>query len=153
MTSTTTDDRSGRETQGGAPAAAQVSLPRLYALRAGYLLIGVGLAVTHWPTFLQDVQQWQPAEGAVNSMLAALSLLAFLGVRYPLQMLPLLFFEVAFKLFWFAVVGLPLWAADAMDRAMQDMAFANAFVVLVLAVIPWSYVLTHYGIQRGDRWR
>ncbi len=149
MTSTTTDDRPGREMQVGAP----VSLPRLYALRAGYLLIGTGLAVTHWPTLLQDVQQWQPAEGAVNSMLAALSLLAFLGLRYPLQMLPLLLFEVAFKLIWFVLVGLPLWAADSMDRATQDMAFANAFVVLVLAVIPWSYVLEHYGTGRGDRWR
>ena len=148
MTSTTTDG-SGRETQVGAP----VSPPRLYALRAGYLLIGAWLAVTHWPTLLQDVQQWQPAEGAVNSMLAALSLLAFLGLRYPLRMLPLLLFEVAFKLIWFALIGLPLWAADAMDRATQDMAFANAFVVLVLAVIPWSYVLEHYGTGRGDPWR
>ena len=152
MTSVTTDSRPERDLQGG-PAAAQVSLARLYALRAGYLLIGAGLAVTLWPTFLQDSQQWQPMEAAVNCMLAALSLLAFLGLRYPLRMLPLLLFECAFKLIWFAVVGLPAWAADEMDRATQDVAFANAFVVLILAVIPWRYVLAQYGGQRGEPWR
>lgn len=151
MTSVITDSRPGSGPRGGA-AAAQVSLPRLYALRAGYLLIGAGLAVTHWPTFLQDTQEWDPMEGAVNSMLAALSLLAFLGIRYPLRMLPLLLFECSFKLIWFATVGLPQWAADSMDRATQDVAFANSLVVLVLAVIPWSYVLSHYATGRGDRW-
>jgi hypothetical protein len=33
--------------------------------------------------------------GVVASMLTAVSLVAVLGLRYPLAMLPLLFFEVA----------------------------------------------------------
>ncbi|MFD2093213.1 hypothetical protein [Blastococcus deserti] len=152
MTSVSTDSGSARDHQ-GRTAAAQVSLPRLYALRAGYLLIGAGLAVTHWPSFLQHSQQWQVMEGVVNCMLAALSLLAFLGIRYPLQMLPLLLFECAFKLIWFGVVALPLWAADQMDRATEDVAFANSFVVIIIAVIPWHYVREHYGTKRGEPWR
>lgn len=35
--------------------------------------------------------------GVVNSMLLALVLLAVLGLRYPLKMLPLLFWEIAWK--------------------------------------------------------
>jgi hypothetical protein len=35
--------------------------------------------------------------GVVRSVLAAVSLLAVLGIRYPLKMLPLLFFELVWK--------------------------------------------------------
>ena len=44
-------------------------------------------------------------------MLVALSLLWFLGLRYPLQMLPVLLFELAWKLIWMIVVVLPLWTS------------------------------------------
>ena len=33
----------------------------------------------------------------------------FLGIRYALQMLPVLLFEIAWKLIWMTVVVLPLW--------------------------------------------
>ena len=56
-------------------------------------------------------------EGVVTCMLVALSLLAFLGLRYPLQMLPILLFEIAWKVIWTAVVVLPLWTAHQLDPA------------------------------------
>jgi hypothetical protein len=153
MTSITTDTGSGRDEHQGTAAAAQVSLPRLYALRTGYLLLGAGLAVTEWPSFLRGSQSWPLMESVVTCMLAALSILAFVGIRYPVQMLPLLLFESAWKLIWLAVVALPLWITDRMDQATWNVAFACLFVVVVLAVIPWRYVTAHYGTARGERWR
>ncbi|MGY1761436.1 hypothetical protein ACI79G_04270 [Geodermatophilus sp. SYSU D00779] len=153
MTSVATDTRSGPDGPRHTDAAAEVSLPRLHALRAGYLLIGVGLAVTEGPSFVQDSRSWPLVEGVVTCMLAAMSILAFVGVRYPLRMLPLLLFECAWKLIWLAVVALPLWAAGRMDQATWDVAFACLLVVVVLVVVPWRHVAAHYGTERGDPWR
>jgi hypothetical protein len=134
------------------PAAAAVSLPRLYALRAGYLLVGAGLAVTRWPSLLHHAP-WSPYEGVETSMLVAVSLLALLGVRHPLRMLPVMLFEVAWKLIWYAVVALPLWTSHTMDAANQAFAWDCALVVPLLAVIPWRHVWAQYGSAHGDRWR
>jgi hypothetical protein len=136
--------------QGGLPP---VSLPRLYFLRAGYLLIGVGLALGKWPLFFGQHTQWTYFEGVVNSMLTAMSILALLGVRYPLQMLPVLLFESAWKVIWLSTVALPMWLAGQLDAVTLQGIYDCSLVVIVLAVIPWRYVVARYIVQRGDRWR
>ena len=153
MTSVTTDTGLGRDEHRDTAASGQVSLARLHALRAGYLLIVIGLAVTEGPSFIQDSQSWPLMEGVVTCMLAAMWVLALVGIRYPLRMLPLLLFEIAWKLIWLAVVALPQWTAGEMDQATQDVAFSCLFVVVVLAVVPWRHVASHYGTARGERWR
>ena len=65
-----------------------VSVYRLCALRAGYLLLAAGLAATVWPLLIDHSPQWPLMNGVVCSMLAAVSILAAFGIRYPLQMLP-----------------------------------------------------------------
>ena len=134
-------------------AAAGVSLPRLYFLRLGYLVIAVGLAVTKWPLLINHDGPWPLFEGVETCMLVALSLLWFLGVRYPLQMLPVLLFELAWKFIWMIVVVLPLWTSDQMDPATLKVFYACLVVVIPLAVIPWRYVVAHYVTKPGDRWR
>jgi hypothetical protein len=134
-------------------AATPVSLRRLYALRAGYLFVGVGLALTKWPLFFQGDRPWPLMTGVVTCMLTAMSLLALLGVRYPLAMLPVLLFESAWKLIWFAAVALPLWRSGQIDAATQEVVITCSLVVVVLAVIPWRYVVAEYVTKRGDRWR
>ena len=51
-----------------------------------------------------------------------MSVLALLGLRYPLRMLPILLFEVAWKLTWLGVVALPLWSEDKLDAATREQA-------------------------------
>ncbi|MFH5823089.1 hypothetical protein [Georgenia sp. AZ-5] len=143
----------GRTDSKGTTPADRVPLWRLYALRVGYLIIAVGLAVTRWPVLVNHAQPWPLMDSVVVCMLVAMSLLALLGIRYPVQMLPLLLFETAWKLIWLAVVALPLWTADRMDPATWETTFACLWVVIVLAVIPWRHVITHYVTKPGDRWR
>ena len=135
------------------PATSPVSLRRLYALRAGYLFVGVGLAVEKWPLFFQRDTPWPLMTGVVTCMLTAMSLLALLGIRYPLAMLPVLLFESAWKLIWFGAVALPLWRNGQVDAATQEVVITCSLVVVVLAVIPWRYVVAQYVTKRGDRWR
>lgn len=132
-----------------------ISIVRLYLLRVTYVLVGVGLGVEIWPLILRSAAV-PPAhmQGVVRAMLTAVSLLALLGVRYPLQLLPLLLFEFIWKAVWVLAIGLPLWRAGRLDAATGDTWTTCLFsLVLLVLVIPWRYVLHHYGRASGDRWR
>ena len=130
-----------------------MSLPRLYLLRFGYLLMGVGLVLTQWPLLLNHPQPWPLMEGVKTSMLVALSLLSFLGLRYPLKMVPILLFELGWKAIWVAVVVLPLWRADQLDSATLQVFYSCLVVLIVAAVVPWRHVVRQYASQQGDPWR
>jgi len=131
----------------------QVSVLRLYALRAAYLLIVVGLGIEIWPGILHHEKPWALMQGVVYCVLAAVSALAVLGLRYPLQMLPLLFFELVWKSIWLLAVALPLWSANQMDAGTSETATACLMGVIFLVVIPWPYVFANYLLKPGDRWR
>jgi len=159
MTSTTSasprlpDTTPRQDDRNGTAAATSVSLPRLYLLRLGYLVVAVGLALTKWPLIINHDRPWPLFEGVETCMLVALSLLALLGLRYPLQMLPILLFELGWKFIWVAVVVLPLWISNQMDPATLQVFYSCLVVSIVLAVIPWRYVVAHYVMKPGDRWR
>lgn len=132
----------------------EVSTLRLYLLRALYLLIAVGLALTIWPLFLAPAKNASHLAGVVRSVLAAVSLLALLGLRYPLKMLPLLFFEIVWKLIWVLAFGLPLWRGGRLTPATGDtLRDCLVGLVLVCLALPWGYVIRHYVGAGGDRWR
>ena len=130
-----------------------MSLPRLYFLRLGYLVMGVGLVQTKWPLLLNHPEPWPLMEGVETCMLVALSLLSFLGLRYPLKMLPILLFELGWKAIWVAVVVLPLWRADQVDPATLQVFYSCLLVLIVAAVVPWRHVVREYVGQQGDPWR
>jgi len=132
---------------------AEVSTFRLYLMRGLYLLIAVGLAFDQWPGLIRHPDSWTLMRGVVCSMLVAVSLLALIGVRYPLQMLPLLFFELVWKAIWLLVFALPPWLAHRMDEGMRETAFACLMGVIVPIVMPWRYVVAHYVNRPGDRWK
>jgi hypothetical protein len=132
----------------------EVSTLRLYLLRATYLLIVVGLGLQIWPGILRPPQDLEHMRGVVRSLLAAVSLLAALGIRYPLRMLPLLFFELAWKSIWVLAIGLPLWSAGQLDPGTRETMKACLMgMVLFPLVIPWRYALANYLKTPGDRWR
>ena len=134
-----------------APAQSEVSLVRLYLLRAMYALLVVGLGATIVP----DIFSHRPPDrGVIASLLGCVWLLAFLGLRYPLQMLPLLLFEFGWKAIWMLAYGLPQYWSGQLPATFADDFFNIALgVILVPLVLPWSYVWRHYVKQPGARWR
>ena len=131
-------------------AEGEVSLVRLYVLRAMYLLLVVGLGAMIVPEILIHELT---SRGVIPSLLAALWALAFLGLRYPLAMLPLLFFELAWKLIWMAFYGLPQWSAGQYPPTFAEDFFNIATGAILFAVIPWGYAWRHYVQRPGARWR
>jgi hypothetical protein len=129
----------------------EVSLFRLYVLRAMYLFIVVGLGFYVWPGALDPNKHWELMQGEVSCMLAAFSLLCLVGLRYPLQMLPVLLWEVIWKTLWLVLVPLPQWMAGRLDQSLGPTIFAVSLVVLVYLAIPWRYVFAHYIKARAER--
>lgn len=132
---------------------AELPLYRLHLMRGGYALMGFGLAVVKWPLLVTHPEPWPLFEGVVTSILIAMSLLALLGLRYPVRMLPVLLFESAWKVLWLSAVALPKLLAGTMDDATSEVMVNSLLVVVVLAVVPWGYVWRQYVTAKGDRWR
>jgi hypothetical protein len=126
----------------------EVSRARLHALRAMYLLIVVGLGAINLPELIGHEPT---SRGVIPSMLGGIWLLAFLGLRYPLQMLPLLLFEIAWKTIWLIDYGLPQWFTGRLPPTFAGDFQAIAMVVLVPLVIPWRYVVRNYVKRASDR--
>lgn len=132
----------------------EVSTVRLYALRLIYLLNFVGLGWTAWPAVVTPGKPLGLLDGVAFSFWAAFSALMGLGVRYPLQMLPLLFLQLSYKVVWLLAVARPIWSAGQWDS--QAAGLTRTFVipvVLDLLVIPWAYVNANYLRKPGDSWK
>jgi hypothetical protein len=130
------------------------SLPtwRLNLMRVGYLVMGVGLVIKKWPELLAH-DPWELKQGTVLTMLFAMSVLALLGLRYPLKMLPILLFEVGWKLTWLGLVALPSWLDGNLVGETREQTVAVLWVIIVIAVIPWRFSAQTFVLTRGDRWR
>ncbi len=132
----------------------EVSTFRLYLLRAMYVFMFVGLAITRWPGILNPPPGISNTGTVVGSFLGALSLLALLGIRYPLKMLPLLFFELLWKVMWVLMWGLPLWSTGQLTPDRRETLIACLVgIVLVPLVMPSGDVLNRYVKAPGDPWR
>ena len=131
----------------------EVSLFRLYLLRATYLLLVVGLGIQIWPGVLHHSLTLPLMNSVVRSLLAAVAVLALLGLRYPLQMLPLLLFEMVWKAIWLVAFALPLAQAHQIDANTHETVIDTLTGIIFPIVIPWRYVFANYVRKSADRWK
>lgn len=134
----------------------EVSVTRLYVLRAMYLLVVIGLGITLMPYVFfpkKPLATWEFFRGVETCMMVAFWLLCALGIRYPLQLLPVLMWELIWKTIWLLAVPLPLWLNGTLDEKLLPNVFAIGAVVLVYIAMPWSYVYRHYVKKQGNQWR
>jgi hypothetical protein len=127
-----------------------VSLARLHVLRAVYLLFVATGFFVH--------PQWLIApsltnRGMILGFTGGLWVMSFLGLRYPLQMLPILLFEFVWKTLWLLRFGLPQWLAGRDDPQLSEDLILIGGGPLFALVIPWGYVWRHYVREPAERWR
>jgi hypothetical protein len=135
----------------------EVSTFRLYLLRAMYVFMVVGLAIFKLGPAILHPENLSPQDSVVISLLGGFALLAVLGIRYPLKMLPLLFFEFVWKAIWVLALGLPLLLSGQLDPNVsfggtETLINCLLGIVLVLFVTPWGYAFKHYLRAPGARW-
>lgn len=126
---------------------------RLYMLRALYFMIFIFLTTQVLPQVITRGTQYPHMSGVARALLGALGLMALIGIRYPVKMLPILLFELAWKLIWVLAIGLPLRLSNRLDPGQAGTWIdCTIGVVLCLVVIPWPYVIDTYVRAKGDRW-
>lgn len=130
-----------------------ISTFRLNLLRSVYLLLVIGIGATFWPILLREGPELELMHGAALSMTCTLGLLAVLGLRHPLQMLPLLMFDMVWKMIWMLRIAVPLWSADRLDENFMANVVACAVALVFPFIIPWTYVLDTYVRKPADAWR
>jgi hypothetical protein len=131
----------------------EVSLFRLYTLRGAYLVMAGGLAVFVWPAVFHHSNELAVTGGVRIALLAGLGATAALGLRYPLQMLPILLFELTWKAIYLIAFALPLWSAHQITAAMAEDINAVMWVVIFIPLIPWRYVFAQYVLKHGEPWK
>ena len=130
----------------------EVPLWRLYTLRVCYLILAAGLGVFMWPSVVNHTAEQAVSSGVRLSLLGGLGLCAVLGLRYPVRMIPLLLFEMIWKVVYLVAFALPLWRAGQAGLAAEDIR-AVMMVVIFIPLIPWGYVWRTYVRQSGERWK
>lgn len=134
------------------PAPPELSIVRLYLLRLGYLVLAAGLGAVVWPEVLHHSSAQAAQAGIRISLLAGLGATAALGLRYPVQMLPLLIFELVWKSVYLTAFALPLWSAGQIDAGALEDIQAVSMVVIFIPLIPWRHVFAQYVTKRSERW-
>jgi hypothetical protein len=131
--------------------AHEVSLVRLYVLRANYLLWAVAGLFLALPPL---IAHGPASRGMIDSMIAGLWVMGLLGLRYPLRMLPIFIFEFAWKTIWLIAFGLPQWlAGTGTARLNEDLLAIGNGPILFGLIIPWGHVWRRYVREPAERWR
>jgi len=113
---------------------------RLTLLRVCYAVLVVGLSLRYAPVFASGLSNLPRMDGAVVAILSAMGVLAIAGLFSPVRMLPLLVFEIGWKLIWTSTVALPKWLDGSLDEGTLSILFNCAVVLPFVFIVPWRYV-------------
>jgi hypothetical protein len=113
---------------------------RLTLLRACYAILVVGLSLRYGPVLADGLASLPRMDGVVVALLSALGILSVAGLFSPVRMLPLLLFEIAWKLIWASAVALPKWLDGSLDEGTLSTLFNCAVALPFVFVVPWRYV-------------
>ncbi|WP_309622788.1 hypothetical protein [Novosphingobium sp.] len=120
---------------------------RINAVRFAFLLMAFVMGSIVWRQVLFESADWEWQRGLAKSMLAALALLSLLGVRYPVQMLPLMLYEIAWKTVWIVLIAGRAWLNGKWTPEIEALFYDCIGIVIVYLVMPWRYVWARYIAQ------
>jgi hypothetical protein len=124
-----------------------VALWRINTIRFLFLLMAVIMGSVVWSQLLFESADWPVARGLAKSMLAALALMSLLGVRYPMQMLPLMLYEIAWKTIWITLIAGRAWMAGKWSADIEGLFYDCIGIVIAYFIVPWRYVWARYFVQ------
>lgn len=112
----------------------------VYLLRVVFTLTFVFVGMGSWTTVLNYQADWTPFEGVAWSVWAAYSALAMFGILKPWKMLPVMAFQIFYKMIWLTVIAYPLWKENKLaGSGFENMTKDFLWVVLPIVAMPWKH--------------
>ena len=116
-------------------------------MRFVFLLMAVIMGTMVWKRLLFESADWDVMTGLAKSMLAALALMSVWGVRYPMQMLPLMLYEITWKTIWLTLIAGRAWMAGKWTADIEGLFTDCIGIIIAYFLVPWPYVWAKY-VQR-----
>ena len=145
-----TSNREYRTTEQTPPS---VALWKTWGLRLFFA--GLVFVIGKWQlmSLLGGPSEWTSWRGAGHSLLLALAILSIGGMFRPLTFLPIMLFEVVWKVVWLTAVALPLWMAGEQIPGIVSVKGSIIGTGLIVICIPWKYVWWKYFALPIEPWR
>jgi hypothetical protein len=122
-------------------------VPRIniYLLRLLFTLMFVFLTYESWSTIVNHSGTWNGTAAAAWCMWGSYSVISFIGILRPLKMLPIVIFEIVYKVAWLFVVAYPLWIKGELEGSqVEGMASVYMWVVFPIVAMPWKYFVRNF---------
>lgn len=126
-------------------------VPRIniYLLRLLFTLMFVFLTYESWSTIINHKGAWDGTRAAAWCMWGSYSLISFIGIIRPLKMLPIVLFEIVYKIAWLFIAAYPLWLKGELSgSSVEGMADVYIWVVFPIVAMPWRYFFRNYILIR-----
>ena len=124
----------------------------IYLLRLLFVLVILFVGSDSWLGLFRHQGGWDPVRAAAVCMWAAFSALAILALIDPLRWLPIVAFEIFYKVVWLVVVAYPLWSRNQLAGSpAAEMTFVFSWVLLPIVAMPWGYFFKTYVARTNTR--
>jgi hypothetical protein len=124
----------------------------IYLLRLLFTLVVIFVIPDSWTHILNHTGPWEPVDAAAWSMWASYSVISIIGIFRPLKLLPIVLFEIVYKIAWLLVVAYPLWTKGQLSGSpAEGMAGAFLWVILPVVAMPWGYFFRTYLWRKRER--
>jgi hypothetical protein len=122
-------------------------VPRIniYLLRLLFTLMFFFLSYDSWSHIFNHTGPWDNANAAAWCMWGSYSIISFIGILRPLKMLPIVLFEIVYKVVWLFIVAYPLWMKNELIGSQAEgMTRVFMWVLFPIVAMPWRYFLRTY---------
>jgi hypothetical protein len=112
----------------------------IFLLRLLFTLMFFFLSYDSWTAILHHKGAWNNVNAAAWCMWASYAGISCIGMMRPLKMLPIVLFEIIYKMAWLLIVAYPLWMnGELAGSPAEGMARVFIWVILPIAAMPWRY--------------
>ena len=121
----------------------------IYLLRLLFTMMFLFLTYTSWTHIIHHTGPWDPANSAAWFMWVSFGVIAVIGMRRPLKMLPIVLFEIVYKTAWLIVIAWPLYRRNELTGTpAEGMADNFMLVILPIVAMPWRYFFRTYIVNK-----